>query len=85
MAKTTKYQQLQKAKASHCKGRTTKAALNKKEAAYIADAVKKGNKTKAEATASAKRVVSGGCSAGIAGTKRKATKRKPAKRKASKK
>lgn len=71
MAKTTKYQQLQKAKASHCKGRTTKAVLNKKAAAYIADAVKKGNKTKAEATASAKRVVNRGCSVGIAGTKKK--------------
>jgi hypothetical protein len=82
MAKTTKYQQLQKAKASYCKGRTTKAAMNKKATAYIKDAVKKGNKTKAEATASAKRVMSRGCGVGIAGTKkRKTTKRRKTRKK----
>jgi hypothetical protein len=78
--KTTKYQRLQKAKASHCAGRITKASLNKAMNAYIADTVKKGNKTKVEATASAKRVVNRGCGVGIAGTtKRKTTKRKTTK------
>lgn len=81
MAKTTKYQRLQKAKASHCAGRTTKASLNKAKKAYIDDAVKKGNKTRSEATASANKVVNRGCGVGIAGTK----KRKTTKRKARKK
>ncbi|SER16362.1 hypothetical protein [Neolewinella agarilytica] len=78
MAKTTKYQRLQKAKASHCAGRTTKASLNKAKKAYIDDAVKKGNKTRTEATASANKVINRGCSAGIGTTKkkRKLTKRR---------
>lgn len=79
MAKTTKYQRLQKAKASHCAGRTTKASLNKAKKAYIDDAVKKGNKTRAEATASANKVVNRGC--GLGTTAKKKTKRRKTRKK----
>ena len=74
------YQNLVKEKAKFCKGKTTKAAVKKKAAAYIKSAVKKG-KTKSVATKSANRVLNGGCSiSSVAGTR----KRKPAKRKAAK-
>ncbi len=66
--KKTAYQRLQKAKSDHCKGRKTKAEVRKIANAYIADAVKKGNKTKAQATASAKKVLNKACP--ITGTKK---------------
>lgn len=69
----TKYQQLVKAKSSHCKGRTTKAAVRKKANAYIADAVKKGM-SKTEATKKANKVLKRACS--VSGTKKKTTRRK---------
>lgn len=68
--KTTTYQRLQRAKKSHCAGRTTKAAVRKAATAYIKDAVKKGTKTKAEATKSANRVLKAGCATDI-GKKKK--------------
>jgi len=78
----TKYQRLQKAKASYCAGRIKKSSLTKAKNAYITDAVKKGNKTRAEATASANKVVNRGCGVGIAGTKkRKSTKKRRTRKK----
>lgn len=75
MAKT-KYQQLVSAKSSYCKGRGSKKTLNDKKAAYIADATKKGNHTKAEATKIANKVVNGKCSVSVGSTKKKKTTRK---------
>ena len=57
----TKYQKLLSGKGRYCKGRITKADLNKLKKAYIDDAVKKG-KTKSEATKIANKVVNGACS-----------------------
>jgi len=68
--KSTAFHRLQKAKKSHCAGRSTKAAVRKAATAYIKDAVKKGTKTKTEATKSANRVLKAGCSTGI-GKKKK--------------
>lgn len=75
----TKFQQLQAAKKSHCAGRTTMAAVTKKKNAYIADAVKKG-KSKAEATASANRVLKKSCGIGSTTKKRSTAKKKTATR-----
>lgn len=77
-----KYQQLQRKKASFCKGRATKADVKRAAAAYIAAAVSKGQ-TKTEAQKKANKILTKGCSltANITGRKRKpATKRKTAPR-----
>lgn len=67
--KTNAYTRLLKSKSSFCKGRGTKAGLNKAKAAYIKKAVGKG-KTKSEATKIANKVVNGTCGARINGKKR---------------
>jgi len=76
----TKYQILTARKKSYCKGKITKASLNKAVSAYIAEAVKKGSKTKAEAEKIAKAVVNGACTVSVAGrkTSRKTSRRKKA-------
>ncbi len=76
----TKYQRLRKAKKSYCAGRITKAALNKVATAYVKDAVKKGNKTQAEAKKAAAKVVNGKCTLKKKGTtkRRKSTRRRRA-------
>lgn len=73
----TKYQMLQAAVSSLCKGRGKKSTVTERKKAYIADAVKKGQ-TKAEATKKANKVVNKPCStASVSGTKkRKTTRRK---------
>ena len=68
--KLTPYTSLIKKKAAHCKGKTTAGEVRKAATKYIKDAVKKGNKTKAQATAAAAKVLKRGCAAGIAGKKK---------------
>lgn len=70
----TKFQKLQAAKKAHCAEKKTKAEVIKFATAYIADAVKKGNKTKAQATSIANKVLKKPCF--IAGTKKKTTRKK---------
>lgn len=79
--RATKYQILLKAKSSFCKGKTTKAAFNKKAKAYIDDAVKKGNKTKTEANKTVSDLLKKSCTAKIGTSKKKSTKRKTTRRK----
>jgi len=84
-----RYQQLVKAKAKYCQGKTSKAAVKKAAKLYVDHAVKvaekkaaAGSKQKARITAkktaskSANRVLRGGCaiSSVIAGKKKKARK-----------
>ena len=57
----TKYQSLVSAVSSFCKGKGSKKTVNDRKKAYIDHAVKKGGKTKTEATKIANKVVNKPC------------------------
>lgn len=59
--RTSKYQQLMKKKAAHCRNKVKKSAVRQAANDYIRDAVKKGNKTRAQAQRSANRIVNKSC------------------------
>lgn len=58
----TKYQKMIKAKTKHCQGKIKASDFNKIAKAYVDDAVKKGNKTKAQAEAVVKKLKNKACS-----------------------
>jgi hypothetical protein len=71
--KKSAYAKLVSRKSSYCHGRATKADVKKLATEYIRDAVKKGNKTEAQAKKVAAKVLASGCkmSSVITGKKRK--------------
>lgn len=70
----TKYQALVKEQSLYCKGKRTKAQVNKKKKAYVADAKKKGKSAK-EANAVANRVTRKCSRTKVSGTKKRRTKK----------
>jgi len=72
-AKKSAYAKLVSRKSSYCHGRATKSDVKKLATEYIRDAVKKGNKTEAQAKKVAEKVLKSGCkmSSVITGKKKK--------------